>query len=288
MSSRAGRNIAPTELEEAIGGIAGIRKGNVAVFGCTEPESGTERLVVLAETRESEAVSTGELRAAINALAVDLAGTPPDDIRLVPPGTVVKTSSGKIRRSANRDIYERGELGKSHRPVWWQITRAWLAGLTFGLRRTRRQIRAWFYAGYAWGILVAIAPIVWPLVVVMPRSTWRWYVARGAARFLRFATRTKLTVHGLENVPRTGRCVIVTNQASYLDSFALMAAIPRATSFVAKSELKKNVFAPDASQSASHAVRGTIRQAERHRGRTSHGRRGCVRDGRFSTIPRAA
>jgi 1-acyl-sn-glycerol-3-phosphate acyltransferase len=239
---RAGRNIAPTELEEAIGDIAGVRKGNVAVFGSTDLESGTERLVVLAETRESEAGSTERLRAAINALAVDLAGTPPEDIQLVPPGTVLKTSSGKIRRSANRDIYERGELGKSRRPVWWQITRAWLAGLTFGLRRMRHRIGSLLYAGYTWGVLVAMAPIVWLIVVIMPRPTWRWFAARCAARFLRFATRTLVTVHGVENVPRDSRCVIVTNHASYVDSFVLMAAIPRETSFVAKNELKRNVF----------------------------------------------
>ena len=45
---RGGRNIHPHELEEAVGGIAGVRKGGVAVFGIPDPRSGTERLVVLA------------------------------------------------------------------------------------------------------------------------------------------------------------------------------------------------------------------------------------------------
>ncbi len=52
---KAGRNIYPEDLEEAIGKIAGIRKGNVVVFGSTDPVSGTERLVAVAETRETDA-----------------------------------------------------------------------------------------------------------------------------------------------------------------------------------------------------------------------------------------
>ncbi len=38
---RAGRNIYPHEVEEAVGEIPGMRKGGVAVFGtqrCREPE----------------------------------------------------------------------------------------------------------------------------------------------------------------------------------------------------------------------------------------------------------
>ena len=51
---RAGRNIYPHELEEAIGDIAGLRRGCVAVFGSPDPVTGTERLVVLAETRQTD------------------------------------------------------------------------------------------------------------------------------------------------------------------------------------------------------------------------------------------
>nr|NIR58713.1 AMP-binding protein [Gammaproteobacteria bacterium] len=48
---RAGRNIYPQELEDTVGDLDGIRKGNVAVFASPDPVSGTERLIVLAETR---------------------------------------------------------------------------------------------------------------------------------------------------------------------------------------------------------------------------------------------
>ena len=50
---RGGRNISPYELEEAVGDIPGVRRGCVAVFGSQDSASGTERIVVLAETRET-------------------------------------------------------------------------------------------------------------------------------------------------------------------------------------------------------------------------------------------
>ena len=52
---RGGRNISPYELEEAVGDIPGVRRGCVAVFGSMHPTSGTERIVVLAETRQQDA-----------------------------------------------------------------------------------------------------------------------------------------------------------------------------------------------------------------------------------------
>ena len=59
---RAGRHIYPQEIEEAIAEIPGIRKGCVAVFGVTDHASGTERVVILAETRESDPAARAALQ----------------------------------------------------------------------------------------------------------------------------------------------------------------------------------------------------------------------------------
>ena len=42
---RAGRNIYPHELEEAVGNISGIRTGRVAAFGSVDTRTATERLL---------------------------------------------------------------------------------------------------------------------------------------------------------------------------------------------------------------------------------------------------
>ena len=48
---------------------------------------------------------------------------PPDEVLLPPPHTVLKTSSGKIRRTACREIYEAGRIGASGRRPWLQLVR---------------------------------------------------------------------------------------------------------------------------------------------------------------------
>ena len=106
---RAGRNLHPDELEEAVGNLAGVRKGCVAVFACPDPGGGVERLVVMAETRATGDEATAALRSEIVSTTVDLLGVAPDDVVLAPPRTVPKTSSGKIRRAASREIYEQGQ-----------------------------------------------------------------------------------------------------------------------------------------------------------------------------------
>jgi acyl-CoA synthetase (AMP-forming)/AMP-acid ligase II len=135
---RAGRNIHPYELEEAVGNLDGIRKGCVAVFGSRDRRAGTEKIVVLAETRETDAARREALRGSINDLAVAIIGAAPDDIVLAGPGTVLKTSSGKIRRAASREVYEHGGGGGT-RAVWLQIVRLTWSAI---LPQARRSLRA--------------------------------------------------------------------------------------------------------------------------------------------------
>lgn len=235
---RAGRNIYPDEFEEAVGDLPGVQKGNVAVFGSLDPETATERLVVLAEARTRDPEALDHLRTQINDLATDLIGTPPDDVVLAPPRTVLKTSSGKIRRAACRDIYERRAVGKPRRALWWQLTRIAISSLVPQLRRTSRNLLAGAYAVYAWALSALTAVILWLCVALLPKPNWRWAAARFGLRLFAKASGTRLQVHGLDLLPPADQpCVYVSNHASYLDGFTLVAALPRQVSFVAKAEL---------------------------------------------------
>ncbi len=60
---RGGQHIHPQEAEAAIGRIPGIRKGCVTLFGTPDPAAGTEKVVVLAETRETDPDTKDALRA---------------------------------------------------------------------------------------------------------------------------------------------------------------------------------------------------------------------------------
>ena len=240
---RGGRNLYPYELEQAVGALPGVRKGCVAVFGSIDPASGTERVVVLAETRETETAALDALRHSINERAVDLIGLPADDIVLAPPHTVLKTSSGKIRRAASREYYESG--GNSARPasVWLQYARLARTSL---LPELRRQLRAASGLAYsAWVgfcfLLLAIPTLAAAALARDPARGWR--VARAVANgFLRLC-RLTLVVHGLEHIPASGPFVIAANHGSYLDGLILLAALrERGYSFAAKRELSQSLL----------------------------------------------
>lgn len=235
---RAGRNIYPHELEEAIGDIPGIRKGCVAVFGSRDPVSGTERLIVLAETRETQEAARERLRQAINSAVVDLIDTPPDDIVLAPPHSVLKTSSGKIRRAASRELYESGQIG-AERPAWWQLVRLAAKGLWPELRRFWRAGVDLAYGLYALTLFAVMAPPVWLLTAALPRPQWSLPVLRVAGRVFLALAGARLKVEGRENLP-AGGWVLVANHASYLDGIVLTAVLPGVYHYVAKREFVEN------------------------------------------------
>ncbi len=236
---RAGRNIYPQELEEAISNITGIRRGCVAVFPAPDPASGSERVIVVAETRETERQVLDQLRARIIGTAVDLVGMPPDDIVLAPPHAVLKTSSGKLRRAASRELYTAGTLGARARATWWQFACIAWAGMRPQLHRSHRLVLDLLYAGYAWTLFALISPVVWTLAALTPRRSWCWRLVGAAARWTLALTGARLRVEGVENLASDEPCVLVVNHASYLDGVVLTAVLPRPFTFVAKRELEK-------------------------------------------------
>jgi len=234
---RAGRNIYPQELEDAVGEIEGVRKGNVAVFASPDPASGTERLVVLAETRRFDEQSRARITRAIEDLSIDLTAQPPDEVLLAPPNTVLKTSSGKLRRAASREVFEKGLVGKRHAAPWVQVLRLSLLTMAPTLRRVLNATAASFYAAYAWTVAGALGTLTWLLIAVAPKP-WRWPLAWAGSRLALALGGISVTVKGRERLPDpTAPVVYVANHASYIDGFVLALAIRRPVSFVAKREL---------------------------------------------------
>ncbi|HET9225731.1 MAG TPA: AMP-binding protein [Thermoanaerobaculia bacterium] len=232
---RAGRNLYPHELEEAVGEIPGIRKGCVAVFGTADPESGTEKLVVLAETREKDEAGLDRLRQQVQEAAVALLGTPADEVVLAPPQTVPKTSSGKIRRAASRDLYERGRLGQGRTAVWLQLARLAASG-------ARTRLGDLLYAGWFWLLFALAVPPVWIALAITPGLERRRRFGRFVARSLAFLTGSPVKTEGLEHLSGPGPRIVAVNHASYLDAFVLSAILPPNLGFVVKSELSRSFF----------------------------------------------
>jgi 1-acyl-sn-glycerol-3-phosphate acyltransferase len=236
MIKRAGRNIYPHELEEFVGGIAGVRRGCVAAFPSSDPRTGTERLIVLAETRLTGREELAQLERKISEASTSLVDLQPDEILLAPPHTVPKTSSGKIRRSTARALYEAGALGRPHRALWWQLLRLEAGGLVNRYQRAARAFGDMAYAAYWWFVVGVVATLTWPLVVLSPRRHMRHAVIGSAARTLFRLTGTPLKISRQAEVPDRA-VILVVNHSSYLDGAVLSAAVPGKLSFVAKGEL---------------------------------------------------
>jgi 1-acyl-sn-glycerol-3-phosphate acyltransferase len=228
-------------VEDAVGGLSGVRKGCVAAFGVTDAGAGTERLVIVAERRGDPAADES-LRAEIQSLAVSMLGGPADEVALVPPQVIPKTSSGKLRRSACRDLYLSGALfARRHGPVRQLAAIAW-AGWRGSLRRSRREILAWGYNAWVWCVVLLSALPVFLAVVLTPGETRRRRVAGKASRAVLWWAGIPLAVSAGGEGATSGPLVYCPNHASYADGLVLTAALGRVARppvFVVKSELTK-------------------------------------------------
>lgn len=239
---RAGRHLYPQEIEEAIGLIPGMRKGCVAVFGGADPRSGTERVIVLAETAETDASARAKLTARAQKVVREISGTLADEIILAPPRSAPKTSSGKIRRSAAKALYEQRCIGAPRQAVWRQLARLAFAGLTLQFRRFVASVQSALYAIWWWAGVSAGYLVVWLGVMTLPGLERRWAFVRMIARTTLAVLRIPVTLHGLEFIPAS-RAALVFNHASYADVILLAAFLPGEPAFVAKKELGAQVFA---------------------------------------------
>jgi fatty-acyl-CoA synthase len=239
---KAGRNLYPHEIEEITGGVAGVRKGCVVAFGAADATAGTERLVVVAETRERDSAARQRIAAAITQSVATTMGLPPDAVELLPPHSIPKTSSGKLRRNQARELYLAGTLGTAAPPAWLQVARLAMAG---GARTVGQWVRSALESLYgvyaAAGFVLWLIP-AWLLVSVMPNR-------RAAARFTSAAIKVYLAFAGIpvrvvgrEHWRTPGPRVIVSNHTSYFDVLALMGALGVDYHFVAKREVQDIPF----------------------------------------------
>jgi 1-acyl-sn-glycerol-3-phosphate acyltransferase len=173
---------------------------------------------------------------------MDIAGSPPDEIVLAPPRTVPKTSSGKIRRSAAKELYESGHIAPSQRALWWQLLRLALSGARSQLARSAKIARDTVYAVW-WWIVLAIAALLGSLAVLaLPRLDWRWSALRWIGRATLLTMGIPVSTDGIERIQRRD-AMLVFNHSSYADVLVLTAILPGEPAIVAKRELAGQFFA---------------------------------------------
>jgi 1-acyl-sn-glycerol-3-phosphate acyltransferase len=235
---KAGRNIYPHEAEEAAGTVEGVRRGCVVAFGLTDAEAGTERMVIVAETRGTpDARARSAIAAAVTERVAETVGLPPDVVELVPAGNIPKTSSGKLRRSETRALYLGGKLSGRKLPAWVQVTR--LAAVAAG-----RTTRSWLQRTFDWlyGLYAAVAFAVF----LLPTWTAAYFAPTraSASRATQIGTRMffrmmfiPIRVRGWEHVAAGRPHVFVANHTSFLDVLLFLAIFQFPYRFVSKKEV---------------------------------------------------
>ena len=100
-----GKNVYPQDIESLAGQVEGIHAGRVVAFGMFDETQGTEEVVVIAETEAQDADEIRRIADAVRATVTKNSAVALRIIHLVGPKWLLKTSSGKIARSANRQKF---------------------------------------------------------------------------------------------------------------------------------------------------------------------------------------
>ena len=243
---KGGRNLYPHEVEELAARAEGIRKGCVVAFGLKDEATGTEKMVVVAETREREAPRRSALAAAVTDLVSRGLGLPPDRVELLPPGSIPKTSSGKLRREETKQLYLAGTLSASRAPAWLQIARL---GASSTVRNLGREVVARVKRGLEilYGLYFGVVFFLW----IVPTWVMVQFIKdhQQAGRFTSSALKVlfaliacEVRVVGKEHMETPGAKIYAANHASYFDVLSLMLGLGVPYRFVAKMEVGRMPF----------------------------------------------
>jgi 1-acyl-sn-glycerol-3-phosphate acyltransferase len=243
---KGGRNLYPHEVEELAGRAEGIRKGCVVAFGLKDEGGGTEKLVVVAETREADSAKRFRIASAIIQEVSAGLGLPPDRVELIPPGSIPKTSSGKLRREETCQLYIAGTLSAKKPPAWVQIAKLGTAGVfNTGFRDLSRGLRRGLEILYGAYFILLFA--VWIVPACTGVLLFKDHRAAGrytslALKVLFFLAGIRVRVVGKEHMNTPGVKIYASNHTSYFDVLPLMMALGVPYRFVAKSEVRDMPF----------------------------------------------
>lgn len=227
---KAGRNYHPQDIEHAVGELPGVRKGCVIAFG--EPTDQGEGLVVVAETTTDRA-KYDEIKALIRAAVVEATGTSADDVVLISRGSILKTSSGKLRRQETRLAYRDGTLGRraSRRGVVLLVARLARYRVRTFIGRRRDELVGSYIATATMAVVLVSAGA--SALLRSRTATWRF-----TRRMLRVLFATTGMSFRRTGVPLPdGQAIYVSNHPTDMDPLLLLSAFDRPVCMTAKARL---------------------------------------------------
>ncbi|MBS3752800.1 MAG: AMP-binding protein [Anaerolineales bacterium] len=103
----SGKNIYPQDLEELAYEVHGVHPGRAVAFGVFNEQAGTEDVVMVAESEAQEQDKKWELADKIRRHVTKNSPIALRYVKIVGPKWIIKTSSGKASRLANKEKYLR-------------------------------------------------------------------------------------------------------------------------------------------------------------------------------------
>jgi acyl-CoA synthetase (AMP-forming)/AMP-acid ligase II len=152
----SGRNFYPQDIEAICDECHDAVAGRSVAVGVSDPELGTERIVVLVESRTSDPARQARLAHVVRQRVLEDLDCPLAEVRVVPHMWLQKTSSGKIARLPNLERYRRqwgrtlSRAPHSASPSWVE-SGIWAAALAVALYLLLllQTNRSWaIYAGF--------------------------------------------------------------------------------------------------------------------------------------------
>ena len=107
-----GKNYYVGDIEQVLSAIGGVKPGRAVVFDIFDPETDSDECVVMAETELEDPASLRSLKREIRERVAQRLTLQVRSIELVAPGTLVKTTSGKMSRSENRKVWMLAREGR--------------------------------------------------------------------------------------------------------------------------------------------------------------------------------
>jgi acyl-CoA synthetase (AMP-forming)/AMP-acid ligase II len=99
----AGKNVYPQDIEAVVNEVPGVHAGRAVAFGVPDEREGTELIAVVAEVRTEDTAERQAISRAIRQEVARRSAVTVTFVELVGPKWLLKTSSGKIARGANRE-----------------------------------------------------------------------------------------------------------------------------------------------------------------------------------------
>jgi len=107
-----GKNVYPQDLETLTYEVPGVHAGRSVAFGMFDEAQGTEEVVIIAEVDSEDAQDQQKIADAIRLHVTKNSAIALRYVKVVGPKWILKTSSGKTARSANKEKFFRELEGK--------------------------------------------------------------------------------------------------------------------------------------------------------------------------------